>query len=761
MAHDNSYTGQKFQVIGNRFARPDGVDKVTGRARYGADANAPGQLVARVLRSPHAHARIKKIDTSKAEKLSGVKAVITSDDLPDLTGGNRGMTDILENCMARGRALYDGHAVAAVAAIDEQTARKALKLIKVTYQMLPHVTDVDEAMQPEAPVIHDWVFTGGVEPKPTKPSNVANRTEMGHGDVDAGFAAADVIVERSYKTEQTHQGYIEPHACLASVNPDGSAELWVTTQGPFSYRNVCAGLLGLDIAKLKVTASEIGGGFGGKTHVWAEPLALALSRKANRPVKLVMTREEVFRATGPTASTSIDVKIGAKKNGEITAATLDMRYQGGAFPGIWGMLGCMTGFACYDIKNQRSVGWDVIVNRPKVAAYRAPSAPMAAFAVESTMDIVAGEVGMDAVDFRLKNVAREGSQAPYGPIFGPIGIESALQEVKKHPQMKARLKKNQGRGVACGFWFNIGGQTCVDLNIGEDGTVNLAVGTVDVGGARSSLGMIAAEELGISYDDVKVHVADTASLGHNDTTEGSRGTFSSGMAAIFAARDAIEVLKDRAAQMLDVPRDAIVWEKGEARAKGTQYSNLPKLSLREIAAKAARTGGPIAGHNEVTADGAGVAFAAHICDVEVDPETGLTRVLRYTVIQDAGKAIHPDYVEGQFQGAAAQGIGWGLNEEYVYGEDGRLQNPGFLDYRIPVCSDLPFIDTKILEVPNPNHPYGIRGVGEASIVPPLGAIGNAIANATGVRMQHVPMSPVRVLDALDQAEASESQVSAG
>jgi CO/xanthine dehydrogenase Mo-binding subunit len=273
--------------------------------------------------------------------------------------------------------------------------------------------------------------------------------------------------------------------------------------------------------------------------------------------------------------------------------------------------------------------------------------------------------------------------------------------------------------------------------------------------------MIAAEELGISYDDVKVHVADTASLGHNDTTEGSRGTFSSGMAAIFAARDAIEVLKDRAAQMLDVPRDAIVWEKGEARAKGTQYSNLPKLSLREIAAKAARTGGPIAGHNEVTADGAGVAFAAHICDVEVDPETGLTRVLRYTVIQDAGKAIHPDYVEGQFQGAAAQGIGWGLNEEYVYGADGRLQNPGFLDYRIPVCSDLPFIDTKILEVPNPNHPYGIRGVGEASIVPPLGAIGNAIANATGVRMHHVPMSPVRVLDALDQAEASESQVSAG
>tara|TARA_A100001037_G_scaffold306310_1_gene350621 strand:- start:1636 stop:3921 length:2286 start_codon:yes stop_codon:yes gene_type:complete len=761
MPHDNSYTGQEFKVVGNRFARPDGVDKVTGRARYGADASAPGQLVARVLRSPHAHAKITKIDTAKAERLSGVKAVITSDDLPDLTGGDRGMADILENCMARGRALYDGHAVAAVAAVDEQTARKALKLIKVTYEVLPHVTDVDEAMKPEAPVIHDWVFTGGVNPQPTKPCNVANRTEMGHGDVDAGFAQADVVIERSYKTEQTHQGYIEPHACLASVNSDGSAEMWVTTQGPFSYRTVCASLLGMDLAKLKVTSSEIGGGFGGKTHVWAEPLALALSRKANRPVKLVMTRDEVFRATGPTASTSIDVKVGAKKNGEITAAELELRYQGGAFPGIWGMLGCMTGFACYDIANQRSVGWDVIVNRPKVAAYRAPSAPMAAYAVESIMDVVAEEIGMDPVDFRLKNVAKEGAQAPYGPIYGPIGIESALNAVKENPHMKVKLKKNQGRGVACGFWFNIGGQTCVDLNIGTDGSVNLAVGTVDVGGARSSMGMIAAEELGIDYEDVKVHVADTASLGHNDTTEGSRGTFSSGMATIFAARDAIEVLKERAAQMLDVPKESIQWENGTASATGAENSNLPTLTLKEIAAKSHNTGGPIAGHNEVTADGAGMGFAAHICDVEVDPETGLTKILKYTVVQDAGKAIHPDYVEGQFQGAAAQGIGWALNEEYVYGEDGRLQNPGFLDYRIPVCSDLPFIDTMILEIPNPNHPYGIRGVGETSIVPPLGAVGNAIANATGVRMNHAPMSPIRVLEALDRAGVSGDQVSAG
>lgn len=747
MGHDTNYQDRDFKIVGTRVKRPDGIDKVTGRAKYGADTFAPGQLVAKVLRSPHAHALIKKIDISKAEKLPGVKAVITSADLPDLTGSNRSMTDILENCMARGRALYHGHAVAAVAAIDEQTAKQALKLIKVTYKQLPHVTDLDEAILPGAPIIQDFVKQDG------QPSNIAGISTFGHGDVDAGFAEADVIVEKSYKTEQTHQGYIEPHACLASVSPDGSGELWVTTQGHFSFRVVCSTLLGLDMAKLKVTSSEIGGGFGGKTHVWTEPLALALSRKANRPVKLVMTRDEVFKASGPTSSTSMDIKIGAKKDGTITAATAVLRYQDGAFPGIWGMLGAMTAYACYDLKNVKTVGHDILVNRPKVAAYRAPSAPMAAFGVESTMDLVANEIGMSPLDFRIKNAAKEGTKASYGPVYGPIGIGPTLEAVKNHPHMRAKLKKNQGRGMACGFWFNFGGQTCVDLNVGPDGTVSLTIGTIDVGGSRASLSLIVAEELGIPYDQVRTNVGDTASLGHNDTTEGSRGTFSSGMAAIFAAREAIGVLRARAAKMWDIPVEDVVWANGTATAVGDKHSNLPPLSLKQIAAKAPSTGGPIAGHNEVVADNAGVSFASHICDVEVDPETGGTKILRYTVVQDAGKAIHPDYVEGQFQGGAAQGIGWALNEEYIYGADGCLQNTGFLDYRIPVCSDLPFIDTQILEIPNPNHPYGVRGVGETSIVPPLAAIGNAVSHAAGVRMTHIPMSAPRILKAIEEAKA--------
>ncbi len=748
MPLDTAFVQKQFKVIGTRVKRPDGIDKVTGRAKYGADAFAPGQLIALVLRSPHAHARIKKIDTSKAEKLAGVKAVITSADLPDLTGEDRGMRDILENCMARKKVLYDGHAVAAVAAIDAHTAREALKLIKVDYEILPHVTDVDEALKPGAPLLHDDIFTEGLEPKPTKPSNYIKYAEYGHGDIEAGFREADVVIEKSYKTEQTHQGYIEPHSCLANVSPDGTAELWVCTQGHFVFRNQCAILLGMEANKLRVTASEIGGGFGGKTHLWAEPLALALSRKANRPVKLTMTRDEVFRATGPTSSSSIDVKIGAKKDGTITAAFAELRYQNGAFPFTWAEFGAMTSWACYDFRNVKSVSKDVVLNRPKCAAYRAPSAPIAAFAIESTMDMVAHKIGMDPVELRIKNAAKEGTKSSYGPVFGPIGIGATLQAAKNHPHMSAPLGKNQGRGMACGFWFNFGGQTCVDLNITPDGNVTVAVGTIDVGGSRASLALAVAEELGVPYDKVRCIVADTSSLGHNDMTDGSRGTFSSSMACVDATRKCVSELKNRAAKTWEIPIEDVEWVDGEARAKGEKYGNLGPLSLKELAKGAGNTGGPIAGHSELVADGAGVSFGTHICDAEVDPETGKTTIVRYTVIQDAGKAMHPSYVEGQYQGGAAQGIGWALNEEYIYGKDGRLQNAGFLDYRIPVCSDLPMIDTQILEIPNPNHPYGVRGVGETPIVPPLAAIGNAISNATGVRMTHVPMSPPRILKAL-------------
>ena len=748
MALDTKSETRQFTVIGTRPLRPDGIDKVTGRARFGADMTAPGMLIGLVLRSPHAHAKIRRIDTSAAEALPGVHAVVTRADFPEIEDDDF-TADILDNCMAGEKALYDGHAVAAIAASSGAIARKALKLIKVEYDVLPHVTDVDAAMETGAPVLHEGRANETV-PDGLSP-NVVARYEFGHGDIAAGLAKADRVLERTYRTEATHQGYIEPHACLAQMGPDGQADLWCCTQGQYMVRDTCAAILGLKQGQLRVTASEIGGGFGGKTTVFLEPVALALARKSGRPVKMVMTRSEVLRATGPTASSSIDIKLGMTKDGKITAGFAELRYQGGAYPGSPVEFGAMSAFAPYDLDNVKTVGWDVVTNRPKQAAYRAPGAPMAAFAVESAIDELAKSFGLDPLDVRLKNAAREGTRASYGVTYPAIGLEATLRRAKDHPHWTAPLGPNQGRGVACGFWFNFGGNTCVSMNIAPDGTVNVIEGNPDIGGSRASMSMMAAEELGISYDRVRTVIADTASLGLNDVTDGSRVTFAVGLATIEAARDAKREMCKRAAMVWGIEEDAVEWKDGAAHPAGPNAGSHPPMTLAEIAAIASNTGGPIAGHYEVNAEGAGVSFATHMVDTEVDPETGAVKVLRYTVFQDAGKAVHPAYVEGQFQGGAVQGIGWALNEEYIYGHDGTLQNAGFLDYRIPVASDLPMIDTVILEIPNPGHPYGVRGVGETSIVPPLATIANAVSAASGVRMTDLPMSPPKILAAIKGA----------
>ncbi len=748
MAPDGSMTNG-FKVVGTRPNRPDGVDKVTGRAKFGADAYAPGMLHAAIVRSPHAHAKILKIDSSKAEAMKGVKAVVTRADFAEgLTGEN---WNILENVMAGDTALYDGHAVAAVAATTALAARDAAKLIEVEYELLPHVTDVDKAMEADAPVIREGAADSSV-PEGMHP-NVVRYHESGHGDVEKGFAEADLVVEDSFKTEATHQGYIEPHACLAQLGPDGKGEVWCCTQGHFNVQKVCAALVGTDASQIRVTPSEIGGGFGGKTVVFIEPVALALSRKANRPVKLVMNRSEVFRATGPTASTSMDIKIGMTREGKITAAQGIFRLQGGAFPGAPMEFTAMCAFAPYALENVHQVGYDVITNRPKQAAYRAPGSPMAAFAVESVIDELCNKLDLDPIEVRLNNASREGTKASYGPKFERIGLVETLEEASAHPHYSAPLGEGQGRGISCGFWFNHGGETAVSLALSEDGTVSLSVGTPDIGGSRASMGQMAAEELGIPYEKIRTTVADTATLGYNEISHGSRVTYASGLATIKAARDAVKKLCARAAAKWGIDEEAVVWEDGYAKPSGPNAGDFEPMSLAKIASSMGQTGGPIVGHYEATPEGAGVSFATHIVDAEVDKETGQTKVVRYTVVQDAGKAIHPTYVEGQYQGGAAQGIGWALNEEYIYGEDGRLQNSGFLDYRIPVASDLPMIDTVIVEVPNPGHPYGVRGVGETSICPPLAAIANAVSNAAGVRLKELPMSPPRILEALANQKA--------
>ena len=439
-----------FKWVGSRPVRPDGVDKVTGRARFAADQSLPGMLVGAILRSPHAHARIRSIDTSRAEALPGVKAVVRGDDLPDhpsvYVGPERAQINfahMTRNVMAREKALYEGHSVAAVAATTKAVAEEALSLIEVDYEVLPHVIDVKEAMRPDAPLLHPDMYTRGVDPAPDRPSNVAKRAEMGIGDVEAGFREAEETVEMEFTTRPVHQGYIEPHACVARCNEDGQAEIWGSSQGHFQIRAFTAKLLGLALSDLRVTPAEIGGGFGGKTVVYLEPIALALARKSGRPVKLAMSREEVFKATGPTSGAAMTVRIGATRDGRITAAEGVFRFQAGAFPGSPVVNACMCAFAPYALANVRTVGYDVVCNRPKSAAYRAPGSPISAFAVESAMDVLARKLGIDPLELRRRNAAREGTQAAYGPKFGSIGYAETIEALQNHPHYRTPLGPNR------------------------------------------------------------------------------------------------------------------------------------------------------------------------------------------------------------------------------------------------------------------------------------------------------------------------------
>ena len=744
--------------IGKRTIRPDGADKVTGRATFAADTAMPGMIWGRVLRSPHPHANIRSIDTSKAEALPGVKAVVTAKDIVDFPFdtpvplGIQDMRWMTRNVMAREKALFHGHPVAAVAATSEAIAAEACRLIEVDYEVLPWVIEIEDAIKPDAPILHDFIRFEG------KPSNIAGKLEHKKGDVDAGFADADVVIERSFKTRPVHQGYIEPHACLVSVSADGKTTIWSSSQGQFMVRAMTALLTGLSQSDIRAIPAEIGGGFGGKTIIYLEPLATVLSKKSGRPVKMVMSREEVMRASGPTSGSMSTVRIGAKKDGTIVAAQGTWYLQAGGLPGspIRGSAGCA--FAPYDIPNVHALGFDVVSNRSKVAAYRAPGAPLGAYAVECVLDEIAEALKIDPLELRLKNAAKEGTKAAHGPTYPRIGFVETIEAALAHPHYKSKLDRSggehQGRGVASGFWFNAGGESSAQVNITEDGNVVVTTGHPDIGGSRASIANITAELLGIDYKRVSVLIGDTATIGYSNLTGGSRVLFASAMVVTQSAEKVIEDLRRRAAMIWQTDADKVVWENGGARRVGGGEQDV--LTLEDLAAKATETGGPIGAGVQLNTTGAEGGFATHVCDVEVDVGLGIVTVLRYTSFQDVGRAVHPSYVEGQMQGGVAQGIGWALNEEYIFNKEGKVDNAGFLDYRMPVCSDLPMLDAVMIEVPNPKHPQGVRGVGEVPLVPPLAAIRNAVYDALGIRFYSLPMSPPKVLAALDAQDTRQA-----
>lgn len=754
---EKTKSGQTFKVVGTSPIRHDGYDKVVGHALYGGDVRLPGMIWGEVLRSPHAHARIKKIDTSEALKMPGVLGAITHADLPaaeakdiDIGEGVVNFRRASMNILADKKVLYKGHMVAAVAAVDRNTALEAVKKIRVEYEPLPVVRNVDDALAKNAPILLDDLV-GDDLGTPVKKTNVARHFRHEFGDPDGAMKKASLVVDRTFSLEMVHQGYIELHNATAVWEQGGRITIWSSTQGAFGVRAQTAGILRVPESQIKVNPVEIGGGFGGKTVIYLPPIAAILSKKTGRPVKMVMDRKSVFEGTGPAPGGKVRVRMGVDDKGKIVAATADIKFEAGAFPGSAVGAGGICIFAPYNVANTRIDGYDVLVNKPKSAAYRAPGSPQVAFATESVVDEICNARGYDKVEFRLKNASHEGTRRADGPIFGRVGLIETLEAARNSAHWKSPLKKIgpdgklRGRGIATGFWMNGGGKSTCDLAVNGDGTVFMNEGSADIGGTRASIAMQAAEALGIAAHDVRPSIPDTDSIGFTGVTGGSRTTYATGLAAYNAAMKLIDALKGRAAQIWDRKETDIEFKDGVFCSKSDPAL---KLTFKQLAGKLDGTGGPVTSTASVELAAAGNSFAVGICDLEVDPETGKTDVIRYTAIQDVGRAVHPAFVEGQMQGGAVQGIGWALNEEYFMTENGVMANSSFLDYRMPTSLDLPMIDTILVEVPTPLHPYGVRGVAEVPLAPPLGAIPNALYDALGVRFTVQPIRPGRILEAL-------------
>ena len=751
----------RFRVIGRSTPKVDAVAKVTGRAQFGADVRLPRMLTAKVLHSPHAHALIRSIDTGKARALHGVAAVITGRDLANITPGVEGPRGTVspehyymsKEVMARDKVLFQGHPVAAVAAVSADVAEEALELVQVEYDVLDHVLDPVEAMKPGAPLLHDDLDTQGPDGGPPLSRNVAEHLVFGRGDVERGFAEADVVVERSFTTQVVHQGYIEPDAEAAQVDTDGSVEVWANTQAPYAVRNALSVLLDTPSSKIKVTPTEVGGAFGGKETVRVSALCAALSREAGLPVRMALTREEVLRATGPGTATASRVKVGVRRDGIITAIEANIVYDAGAFPGAPLRSALRRVFSHYHTPNLKIDAYDVVTNKPHVAAYRAPGATPTAFALESVVDEAGERLGLEPLEFRLQNVSRAGDPMPDGVLLPSVNLADVLEQVKRHPCWTTPLSgPNQGRGIALGMWTMPGGTTSCHVTVSGDGSVTLVLGTVDLSATRTSLAMVAAEALNIDYDDIRVVIADTDTGSYCDGSSGDRVTYLTSKAVHEATRDLLDKLKGLVAKELGVPQQEIVFD-----GKGFRVEAAPEkqITLAEAARRSLRSGGALVGYGSVSESPDRVAIApnaaAHVADVEVDPETGKVDVIGYTTFQDVGRSINPPQVEGQMQGGATQGIGWALSEEYDFDEAGGLRNASLLDYRIPTMLDVPRIGANVVEIPSDDHPYGIRAVGQVPIVPPAGAIANAIYSAVGVRMRELPMKPESVFWALKAA----------
>ena len=745
-------------VVGKRVARVDAGERVTGRALYPADLVRPGMIIGAVKRSTEAHARIIDIDVARARALKGVLAVVTAADFPDIapgtmipfgeTGADAWVSSVI--AIARDKVLWRGQPVAAVAAVDAYVAEAALDLIEVTYDRLPVVANIQAAMSPNAPLLHPEWKAKGFEAGEIPPRNAGSRTLITRGDIAAAMLEGSVFAAIATCSDTAHQGYIEPMACVAEADPQGNVTLWTSTQGAFPTEIQTSVVCGIPQSKLKVVPLEVGGAFGGKINVHLEPYAVRLAQITGRPVKMVMSRAETLTGgSGPAAAAEIEVRIGARKDGRI--ASIEGRYllDSGGIPGTPTTLVMQASAACYQTQALRLEGLDICTNKPRTEAYRGPGGIQAMFAFEQAVDELAIKLDMCPLELRRRNASVTGSTMPIGTLFPVIGLTSVIEAVARHSCWTDPIAPGplpRGRGLALGYWRGTSMTSAAHVTMSGDGRPMVTMGAVDISGTRTAMAQVAAEEFGLTVEDVWVGTGDSKSSGYSDVSAGSRVGRTMAAAVSEACRDALAQLRRRAAEKLQAAADDLDYARGTFRARAGGAA----ISLGELMRMTAGEGA-IVGKGVSSKLPLGMEIGAQVADVEVDPETGQVTVLRYTAFQDVGRALNPPAVEGQIEGSVVQGLGWALMEGFDYDAEARLRNASLLDYRIPTALDVPPIEVVLLETPVPGVPYGVRGVGETPIVPPAAAIGNAIRRALGVRLTHMPMTPERIRAALRMA----------
>ncbi|WP_448575319.1 xanthine dehydrogenase family protein molybdopterin-binding subunit [Thermomicrobium sp.] len=752
-------------VLGKPLKRRDAEPKLRGDARYTDDVHLPGLLHARLVTSPYAHARIVRIECDAARRTPRVVAVFTGHDL--LPEGPE-PAERARHLLARDKVIYAGQPVAIVVAESAYAAADAAALVEVEYEELPAVVDPLEAMTPEAPVIRpkelegEWAeagmhatVAGGEELDVRRlPANVTNAVRFQRGDVEQGFASADVVIERTYRTPFVHQAYLEPHAAVAVPLPDGGVTIYTTTQGQFYCRNVTATTLGLPHELVTIVPMEVGGGFGGKT-VLLEPLVAAVALRLGRPVKLVLTRTEEFLLATPAPAAILELRAGARRDGTLTALRARVIFDSGAYPGAPVNIALLLLGGTYRWEHLDLLGYEVLTNKPGTGAYRAPGAPQATFALEQLIDELARAIGQDPLELRLRNPARTGDLQPNGVPWPPIGLVEVLERARQHPLWRSRQRRpNEGWGIAVGGWPG-GIEPCAaNIRLNHDGTFTVTLGAVDITGTHTVLAMIAAEVLGQPLERIRVKLLPSDSAPYAGMSGGSKITYTVGLAVQAAAEDAKRQLFEIAANELEAAPEDLELADGAIRVRGMPDR---QITLREIAQMSMVFGGkyaPVYGTGRSVVRQQSPGFDAQIAHVAVDPETGEVRVLNLVAIQDVGRALNPALVEEQVHGGVGQGIGWALHEAMRWSENGQPLNPSFLDYDLPKASQLPPITVELVEVPSPIGPFGAKGVGEPPVVPTAAAIANAIADAIGVHLSELPITPERVLAALRNSAVS-------